>query len=128
MDHVVECDIPPFELPNSPADEVERTIGGYIAELIEDGATIQLGIGGIPNAITALLHQRHDLGVHTEMFTTGMIDLYEACAITNRRKTLWPGKMVGAFALGTQKLYDFVDHNLAVEFQQGYVTNDPRYG
>ena len=125
VDHVVECDIPPFELPNSPADEVERTIGGYIAELIEDGATIQLGIGGIPNAITALLHERHDLGVHTEMFTTGMIDLYEAGVITNRRKTLWPGKMVGAFALGTQKLYDFVDHNLAVEFQQGYVTNDP---
>ena len=61
----------------------------------------------------------------TEMFTTGMIDLYEAGVITNRRKTLWPGKMVGAFALGEKKLYDFLDHNLAVEFQQGNVTNDP---
>ena len=100
-------------------------IGGYIAELIEDGATIQLGIGGIPNAITALLTDRRDLGVHTEMFTTGMIDLYEAGVITNRRKTLWPGKMVGAFALGEKKLYDFVDRNLAVEFQQGNVANDP---
>lgn len=125
IDHVVECDIPPFELPSAAADEIERTIGGYIAELIEDGATIQLGIGGIPNAITALLMDRHDLGVHTEMFTTGMIDLYEAGVITNRRKTLWPGKMVGAFALGEKKLYSFVDHNLAVEFQQGNVTNDP---
>lgn len=125
IDHIVECDIPPFELPSAPADAIERTIGGYIAELIEDGATIQLGIGGIPNAITALLMDRHDLGVHTEMFTTGMIDLYEAGVITNRRKTLWPGKMVGAFALGEKKLYDFVDRNLAVEFQQGNVTNDP---
>lgn len=125
IDHVVECDIPPFELPSAPPDEIERTIGGYIAELIEDGATIQLGIGGIPNAITALLLGRHDLGVHTEMFTTGMVDLYEAGVITNRRKTLWPGKMVGAFALGEKKLYDFVNHNLAVEFQQGNVTNDP---
>lgn len=125
IDHVVECDIPPFELPSAPADETERTIGGYIAELIEDGATIQLGIGGIPNAITELLTERRDLGVHTEMFTTGMIDLYEKGVITNRRKTLWPGKMVGAFALGEKKLYDFVDRNLAVEFQQGSVTNDP---
>jgi acyl-CoA hydrolase len=69
--------------------------------------------------------ERRDLGVHTEMFTTGMVDLYEAGVITNRRKTLWPGKMVGAFALGAQKLYDFIDRNLAIEFQQGRVTNDP---
>jgi len=125
VSHVVESAIPPYELPSAAADETDRLIGGYIAELIEDGATIQLGIGGIPNAITAFLMERHDLGVHTEMFTTGMVDLYEAGVITNRRKTLWPGKMVGAFALGTQKLYDFIDRNLAVEFQQGRVTNDP---
>ncbi len=123
--HVVESDIPPFELPSAPPNDLERTIGGYIADLIEDGATIQLGIGGIPNAIAALLTDRRDLGVHTEMFTTGMVDLYEAGVITNRRKTLWPGKMVGAFALGEKRLYDFVDRNVVVEFQQGNVTNDP---
>ncbi|MEW5720721.1 MAG: acetyl-CoA hydrolase/transferase C-terminal domain-containing protein, partial [Chloroflexota bacterium] len=103
----------------------EKAIGGYIAELIEDGATLQLGIGGIPNAITAFLLDRRDLGVHTEMFTDGMVDLYDAGVITNRRKTLWKGKMIGAFALGTKKLYDFVNDNIGVEFQQGRVTNDP---
>ncbi len=102
-----------------------KLIGGHIAELIEDGATLQLGIGGIPNAITAFLLERRDLGIHTEMFTDGMVDLYEAGVVTGRRKTLYPGKMVGAFALGSQKLYDFLDKNLGVEFQQGKVTNDP---
>jgi len=108
-----------------PPTEAEEAIGGYIAELIEDGSTLQLGIGGIPNAITPFLMKRKDLGIHTEMFTDGMVDLYNAGVITNRRKTQWRGKMVGAFALGTQKLYDFVDNNLGVEFQQGRVTNDP---
>lgn len=125
VDHVVENTVPLFQFPPAPPSEPEQAIGGYIADLIEDGATLQLGIGGIPNAITAFLHDRHDLGIHTEMFTDGMVDLYEAGIVTNRRKTLWRGKMVGAFALGTQKLYDFVDTNIGVEFQQGKVTNDP---
>ncbi|MBU1879572.1 MAG: ABC transporter substrate-binding protein, partial [Chloroflexi bacterium] len=125
VDAVVENHVPLFELPPGPSADWERAIGGYIAELIEDGATLQLGIGGIPNAIAAFLMERRDLGVHTEMFTDGMVDLYEAGVITGRRKTLWKGKMVGAFALGTRKLYDFMDNNLCVEFQQGYVTNDP---
>ena len=93
--------------------------------MIEDGATLQLGIGGIPNAITAFLMERRDLGIHTEMFTDGMVDLYQAGVVTGKRKTLWKGKMVGAFALGSQKLYDFIDKNLGVDFQQGKVTNDP---
>jgi ABC-type branched-subunit amino acid transport system substrate-binding protein/acyl CoA:acetate/3-ketoacid CoA transferase beta subunit len=114
-----------FELPSAPPAAWEQAIGGYIAELIEDGATLQLGIGGIPNAITAFLMERRDLGIHTEMFTDGMVDLYQAGVVTGRRKTLWNGKMVGAFALGSQKLYDFIDKNLGVEFQQGKVTNDP---
>jgi acyl-CoA hydrolase len=125
VDAIVENHVPLFELPSAPATEAEKTIGGYIAGLIEDGATIQLGIGGIPNAITACLLERHDLGVHTEMFTDGMIDLYNAGVVTNRKKTLWKGKMVGAFALGTQKLYEFVDNNIGVEFQQGNITNNP---
>jgi acyl-CoA hydrolase/ABC-type branched-subunit amino acid transport system substrate-binding protein len=125
VDYVVENPVPMFELPVTPPRDWEQAIGSHIAELIEDGATIQLGIGGIPNAITAYLLERRDLGVHTEMFTDGMVDLYEAGVVTGKRKTLWQGKMVGGFALGTQKLYDFVDDNLVVEFQQGRVTNDP---
>jgi len=125
VDYVVEHETPLVILnPIEPAD-VEATIGRYIAELIEDGATIQLGIGGIPNAIAQSLYEKHDLGVHTEMFTDGMVDLFEAGVITGRKKTLWPNKLVGAFALGTQKLYDFIHNNVAVEFQQGKVTNDP---
>ncbi len=125
VDYVVENHAPLFMLPSVPPSDPEKAIGGYIADLIEDGSTIQLGIGGIPNAITAFLHDRKDLGVHTEMFVDGIVDLYEAGVITNRRKTLWKGKSVGAFALGTQKLYDFLDNNIAVELQQGRVTNNP---
>jgi acyl-CoA hydrolase len=125
VDYVVENHIPLFELPSAKPAAWEEAIGVRIAELIEDGSTIQLGIGGIPNAITAFLMNRKDLGVHTEMFTTGLIDLYEAGVITGRRKTLWKGKMIGAFALGEQKLYDFLDDNLAVELHQGKVTNNP---
>jgi acyl-CoA hydrolase/ABC-type branched-subunit amino acid transport system substrate-binding protein len=125
VDWVVENHLPLFELPVTPPRDWEQAIGGYIAELIDDGSTLQLGIGGIPNAITAYLMERRDLGIHTEMFTDGMVDLYNVGVVTGKRKTLWKGKMVGAFALGTRKLYDFVDNNLAVEFQQGKVTNDP---
>ncbi len=125
VDYVVENNVPLFQSASVPPSDAEQAIGGFIAELIEDGSTLQLGIGGIPNAITPFLLNRHDLGVHTEMFTDGMVDLYTAGVITNKRKTLWKGKMVGAFALGTQKLYDFINDNLGVEFQQGRVTNDP---
>lgn len=125
VDMVVENDEPLFEFPVVPPTEWEEMIGGYIADLIEDGSTLQLGFGGIPNAITAFLMERRDLGIHTEMFTDGMVDLYDAGVITGRKKSLWRGKMVGAFALGSKKLYDFVDNNLVVEFQQGRITNDP---
>jgi acyl-CoA hydrolase len=125
VDYLVENHVPVFELPAAAPAEWERAIGGHIAELIEDGSTLQLGIGGIPNAITAFLMERRDLGVHTEMFVDGMVDLYDAGVITGRRKTLWKDKMIGTFALGTQKLYDFMDKNLGVELQQGKVTNDP---
>lgn len=125
VDYFVENHVPLFQFPPAPPSDAEQAIGGYIASLIEDGSTLQLGIGGIPNAITAFLHDRRDLGIHTEMFTDGMVDLYEAGVINNSRKTLWQGKMVGTFALGTQKLYDFIDNNIGVEFQQGCVTNNP---
>jgi acyl-CoA hydrolase/ABC-type branched-subunit amino acid transport system substrate-binding protein len=125
VDYVVENTVPLIELPVVPPRDWEQAIGGYIAELIGDGSTLQLGIGGIPNAITAYLMERRDLGVHTEMFTDGMVDLYQAGVVTGKCKTLWKDKLVGAFALGTKKLYDFINDNLAVEFQQGKVTNNP---
>ena len=125
VDYLVENQMPLVELPAIEPTEVEDAIGQYIADLIEDGSTIQLGIGGIPNAIAMSLFDKKDLGVHTEMFTDGMVDLFEAGVITGKHKTLWPHKLVGTFALGTQKLYDFIDNNIAVEFQQGKVTNDP---
>lgn len=125
VDYFVENHTPLFALPSAKPSVWEETIGQHVADLIEDGSTLQFGIGGIPNAITPLLMNRRDLGIHTEMFTTGMVDLYDAGVITGRKKTLWQGKMLGAFALGEQRLYDFIDNNLAVELQQGHVTNDP---
>ena len=125
VDYVVENNEPLIELPNIEPGEEEKRIGKHVAKMIEDGSTLQLGIGGIPNAIAQSLMDKKDLGIHTEMFTDGMVDLFKEGVITNQKKTLWKGKMVGTFALGTQKLYDFIDKNLAVEFQQGNVTNDP---
>lgn len=125
VDYVVENTIPLVELPSIQPTEIEAAIGQHIAGLIEDGSTLQLGIGGIPNAIASQLFEKHDLGIHTEMFTDGMVDLFEAGVITGKKKTIWPNKMVGTFALGTQKLYDFVNNNIVMEFQQGKVTNDP---
>ncbi len=125
VDFVVENHVPLVELPSTPPSDVEQQIGGYIAELIEDGSTIQLGIGGIPNAITAFIMERKDLGIHTEMVVDGMVDLINAGVVTNKKKTLHPGKTIGAFALGTKKLYDYLDHNKDVEMYRGHYTNDP---
>jgi len=125
VDYVVENHVPLVELGSSPPSEIEQKIGGHIADLIEDGSTIQLGIGGIPNAITAYIMERKDLGIHTEMVVDGMVDLINAGVVTNRKKTLHPGKTIGAFALGTQKLYDYLDNNRDVEMYRGHYTNDP---
>lgn len=125
IDYVVEHNAPLLEIPIVAPGTEETIIGNYIADMIEDGSTLQLGIGGIPNAIAQSLRDKKDLGIHTEMFTDGMVDLFEAGAVTGRCKSIWRGKMVGTFALGTQKLYDFIDKNLAVEFQQGNIVNDP---
>lgn len=113
------------ELPNIEPSEKDRQIGAYIADLVEDGSTIQLGIGGIPNAVAQGLTGKRDLGIHTEMFTDGMVDLYEAGVITNSKKTLHRGKMIATFALGTKKLYDFIDDNPAVALLRGTHVNDP---
>jgi acyl-CoA hydrolase len=125
VNYLVENHVPLVELPSEPPTEIEQQIGGYIADLIEDGSTIQLGIGGIPNAITAFIMARKDLGIHTEMLVDGMVDLIEAGVVNNLRKTLHPGKTIGAFALGSSKLYNFINNNKDVEMYRGRYTNDP---
>lgn len=122
---VTEFHTPLVEFPFIEPSDVERKIGEYISDLIEDGSTIQLGIGGIPNAITKFIMEKKNLGIHTEMITDGMVDLIEKGVVTNKEKTLWKDKTIGAFALGTQKLYKFINNNLSVEIHRGSVVNDP---
>ncbi len=125
IDYLVENNYPIPELPVIEPSEKDRIIGKNVADLVEDGSTIQLGIGGIPNAVASELKTKKDLGIHTEMFTDGMVDLYESGAITNRKKTLMPGKMVATFALGSKVLYDFIDDNPGVQIIKGRWVNDP---
>lgn len=125
VDYFIEDTSPVPALPVQEPSDKDRVIGEYIAELVEDGSTIQLGIGGIPNAVAQGLMTKHDLGIHTEMLTDGMVDLYEAGVITSRAKALHPGKMIATFALGSQRLYDFIDDNPAVHLLRGTYTNDP---
>jgi len=116
------------EVPTLPTPEpsvADHAIGAYVAELVEDGSTIQLGIGDIPNAVAAALIDKKDLGVHTEMMVDTMVALYEAGVITNKRKALFKDKFVCTFAMGSRKLYDWLDDNMAVEFQRGKWVNDP---
>jgi len=115
--------LPAVDRPEtSPEDE---TIAAHVAALIPNGATLQLGIGGIPNALGRALAGHKDLGVHTEMINDTLMDLYRAGAITGRAKTLWPGKIVGSFAYGTPELYRFLDHNPVIELQPSSIVNDP---
>jgi 4-hydroxybutyrate CoA-transferase len=103
---------------------VEDAIGEHAAALIPDGATLQMGIGAIPDAVLRRLRNKQDLGVHTEMFSDGVVDLTEAGAITNRRKKVHPGRIVTSFVVGTQRVYDFVNDNGFVEFHPCDRTND----
>lgn len=114
-----------FYMPERPQSELDLRIGQYVADLIEDESTLQLGIGGIPNAVAAALKGKHDLGVHTEMLSDSLIDLYRAGVVTNAAKTLHKGKMVTAFSFGSRAAYDFLDNNPNVlHLEVGY-TNDP---
>jgi acyl-CoA hydrolase len=116
------------EVPTLPApqpSETDYAIGRYIAELVPDGATLQLGIGGIPNAAALALRDKKELGVHTEMMVDSMMELYELGVITNRQKALLRDKFVCTFAMGSRRLYDFLDDNMAVEFRRGSWVNDP---
>jgi len=106
----------------SPAFE---EIGKNVASLIEDGATLQLGIGGIPDAVLHYVRDRKHLGVHTEMFSDGMVELVEQGIVTNEKKTLHPGKIIASFVLGTRPLFDFMHNNPMVEFHPSDYVNDP---
>jgi len=125
LDRMVPTDEPILELEVPPPDDVALRIGQNIADLIEDGATLQVGIGTIPDAVLQALGDKRDLGVHTEMFSDGVIDLVEKGVITGRRKTLHAGKIVASFVLGTRRLFDFVDDNPLCEFRPVDYTNDP---
>lgn len=114
----------PF-LPEPQPNETDLAIGHHIAGLVENGSTIQLGIGGIPNAVALALKDKKDLGVHTEMLMDSMAALYEQGVITNAAKSLKKGKFVTTFAMGSRKFYDWLDDNVAVEFQRGRWVNDP---
>jgi acyl-CoA hydrolase len=125
VDYFVEHDQDVPSLPAPKPNETDLAIGAHIAELVEDGSTIQLGIGGIPNAAAMALKGKKDLGVHTEMLVDSMMELYELGVITNARKALKPGKFITTFAMGSRKFYDWLDDNLAVEFQRGSWVNNP---
>ena len=125
VDYIVELDQENITISNIDPTDVEMKIGQYVAGLVPDGATIQLGIGKIPNAVGKFLAEKNDLGVHTEMITSIIADLAEQGVITCRRKTLHPGLIVGAFALGSQKLYDYLDENPMVSIMRASYINNP---
>jgi 4-hydroxybutyrate CoA-transferase len=124
IDLAIECSVPPYEHHSGEIGEVEREIGGFVAELVPDGATIQMGIGAIPAAVGAALRNKRDLGVHTEMFTDTVVDLVEAGVITGARKERNRGKIVAAFMMGSRRLYTFANDNPMVEMRPVDFTND----
>ncbi len=125
IDYMIEVDYPAPVLPDAKPNEKDIKIGNYIAEKIKDGSTLQLGIGGIPNAVAHALMGKKDLGIHTEMLTTGFMHLIKAGAVTGKKKQTHIGKHVACFALGTQELYDFIDNNPSVQILNGHYVNDP---
>jgi acyl-CoA hydrolase len=131
IEYCVEVDVPLNELPmgdgkNSKEEtDIFQKIGENVAELVEDGATLQMGIGAVPNAVLTYLDYHKDLGIHSEMFSDGLIPLVEKGIINGEKKTLLPGKIVASFVLGTRKVFDFIDNNPEVEFRPTEFVNDP---
>lgn len=125
VDYFVEFSQVPPTLPSPQPDETAMMIGNNIAALVDDGSTIQLGIGEIPNAAALSLKNKKDLGVHTEMFVDSMMELYEMGVITNKKKAFYKDKFVCTFAMGSEKMYEWLHDNMAVEFMRGKFVNDP---
>ena len=122
--YFVPVDEPLIEIPRPEITEAEKAIGAYIADLIEDGSTLQLGIGAIPDAILFALKDKRDLGIHTEMFSDGVMELVEAGVINCSKKTLHPNKIVSTFIMGTKDLYEWVDDNAFIEMHSEDYVND----
>ncbi|PWV60622.1 acetyl-CoA hydrolase/transferase family protein [Plasticicumulans acidivorans] len=122
---LIENEDPLLEVGLPTIGPVQEAIGKYVADLIDDGSTLQIGYGGIPDAVVTQLTCKHDLGVHSEMIGDGILKLFESGAITNRRKNFMPGTMIATFALGSKRLYQFMDHNPALEMHPVEFTNDP---
>jgi len=125
IDVLVQGGSPLLELPPGPVTPVQMKIGQHVAGLIEDGSTLQMGIGGIPDSIWSFLGNHRHLGVHTEMFSDGIIPLIESGAINGVCKTIHRGKVVASFVLGSKRLFDFIDNNPAIEFHPSEYVNDP---
>ena len=125
LDVLVPVDAPLLEFRPAVPDEVTRRIGEHVAALVDDGSTMELGIGRIPQAVLEFLKGKRDLGIHTEMFSDTIIDLVESGAITGERKSLDRGKIVASFCLGTQRLYDYIDGNPRFSFRPTEYVNDP---
>ena len=125
LTHIVPVSYPIVEVPMGAPGELQKRIASHIAELIPDGATIQMGIGEIPDAVLLYLRDKRDLGVHTELFSDGIIDLIDGGVITNAAKTIHRGKVISGFAIGSQRLYDYMDNNPIFEFHPQDYINDP---
>lgn len=122
---LVESNDPVLEVGLPKIGAVQEAIGRYVADMIDDGSTLQIGYGGIPDAVVMQLTHKHDLGIHTEMIGDGLLSLVECGAVTNLRKNYLPGKMIATFALGSRKLYQFMHRNPALEMHPANYTNDP---
>lgn len=127
INYIVPVDYPLAEMKMAEEgpDDVTERIAGYIADLIPDGATMQMGIGAIPDAVLKYLYDKKDLGIHTELFSDGVIDLVEAGVLTNARKTLHPGKILAGFIIGSRRLYQWADDNPLIELHPTEYVNDP---
>ena len=126
LDYIIPTNLALPEIPLPKITDVEKAIGRNCASLIEDGSTLQLGIGAIPDAVLLFMGDKKNLGIHTEMFSDGVIDLVESGVVNGSKKTLHPGKLVATFLMGTRRLYDFVDKNACVEMRPVDYVNDPR--
>jgi acyl-CoA hydrolase len=124
INYAVEINTPIHQATAKPPTEIEQKIGQHVAHLVEDGATLQMGIGGIPNVVLANLTNHKDLGIHTEMFSDGILPLVKSGVINGKFKKIKPGKIVSCFAMGTQELYDFMDDNPSVHMKEAAYTNN----
>ena len=127
IDAIIENHEPLFEAPAREASAEERQIGELIADLVPDGACLQMGIGALPNEVCGHLKDRTDLGIHTELLSPGMVDLIDCGAVTNRRKNTFPGRTVFTFALGNKRMYDLLDDNPSINSHPVNIVNDPRH-